>query len=130
MAPYVEVSQLTDPLEAAQLLAGVERLDPRGILRPADLVEMAAGGLCFAATHAPTRSQAVYILCVERGQAWIEACKGEGAVDWTRTLLPAIELQASELDSVAFQTPRRGLVRIAQELGYEVTGWILRKELK
>lgn len=130
MAPVVEVSQLHDPMEVAQLLAGIEARDPRGIMQPTDLVRMAYEGACFAATHPESGSQAVYVLKVRNGQAWVEACKGSGAVDFTRTLLPAIELQASALDSVAFQTSRRGLVRKAERQGYRVTGYIMRKDLR
>jgi hypothetical protein len=129
MAPTVEVSQL-DPFTAAKLLAGMDRFDPTGAATPHDVEHDAARGLAFAATHAESGSQAVYVLQVHNGQCRILWCKGEGAVDWTRTLLPAIELQASELQSVAFQTARPGLVRQARKQGYRVTGWILRKDLQ
>lgn len=127
MAPLT-LSRL-DPDTAVQLLAGVERFDPRGIADAASLSVMCHAGQCFAIT-APGGAQAVYVLKVRNGQAWIDACQGEGATDWTATLLPAIELQASELDSVAFQTARPGLVRKARRQGYHVAGWIMKKDVR
>lgn len=118
-----------DPGTALQLLAGVEARDPRGVMTRDDLARLCEQGLCFGASIAG-RAQMVYVLSVRNGQAWVQAAKGEGAADLTRTMLPVIELQCSELDSVGFQTARPGLVRKAQKQGYRVTGWMLTKELK
>lgn len=125
----VSISSL-DANTAAALMAGIESKDPRGIATPIDVLRICQGGQCFAATQPESHSQAVYVLVVKNGQAWIDACQGSGEIDFTATLLPAIELQASRLDSVAFQTARRGLVRKAQKNGYQVTGWIMKKDLK
>lgn len=113
---------------AAQLLAGSEHLDPSGRTARRDLGALAASGDCFAATA--DKSQAVYIVRVDNGVAWIAAAKGAGDTDWTATLLPIIEAQAKGCASVAFQTRRRGLVRRAEKQGYKVAGWILKKELQ
>lgn len=124
----VALSRL-DPATAARLLAGIEARDPRGIAQSSDVLDTCTRGLCFAATL-EGGAQMVYVLNVRNGQAWIAAAKGGGPADLTATLLPVIELQASELDSVAFQTARPGLVRKAQRQGYRVTGWILKKDLR
>jgi len=132
VAPHGQVVIASlEPAAAAQLLAGIERRDPAGTATLADVARDAACGLCFAATEATTDSRAVYVVDAHHGQLRVRWCMGEGAVDWTRTLLPAIEAQAARagLHSVAFQTARRGLVRLAERQGYEVTGWILRKDV-
>lgn len=118
-----------DAQQAGSLLAGLHTLDPRGIATPADIRRMADEGHCFSLT-ADNGAQAVYVLMVRNGQAWIEAAAAHGAVDFTRDGLAVIERQAERLDSVAFQTARRGLVRKAMKRGYRVTGWILKKDLR
>lgn len=123
----VTVSRL-DAGTAAKMLQGVERFDPRGTATAADVLAMASQGHCFAATVGD--AQCVYVLNVHNGQAWINAAKGQGAADLTGLVLPAVELQASQLKSVAFQTARPGLVRKAKRLGYRVTGWIMKKDIR
>jgi hypothetical protein len=117
-----------DPALAAQLLAGCARLDPRGITAERDIPAMAARSQCFAATAGD--SQAVYLVRVENGVAWIDAAKGYGPADWTALLLPTIEAQSKGAASVAFQTGRPGLVRRALRQGYAVRGWIVGKDLQ
>lgn len=117
-----------DPGTAAMLLAGVERRDPRGVLRADDLAGVCERGLCFAATT--PGGQVAYVLNVKNGVAWIDAAQGAGQVDLTRTILPCIELQCSELDSIGFTTARPGLKRKAEKMGYQVTGWLLKKDLR
>ncbi|MBB1073640.1 hypothetical protein HUU62_04355 [Rhodoferax sp. 4810] len=116
-----------DSATAAALLAGMAHLDPAGTTTEADTAAMAATGQCFAATT--DTSQAAYVITVKNGVAWVDACKGQGAVPWSCLLLPVIEAQAAGCRAVAFQTARRGLVRQAQRQGYTVTGWILKKAL-
>jgi len=124
----VSVSRI-DPRTAAAYLAELAGRDPRGIVTADSIRQSAERGHCFAVNH-HSGAQAVYIIAVENGQAWVTACRGEGgAVDFTRTLLPAIEHQAQGLQAVAFQTARPGLVRKARAMGYQVTGWILKKDL-
>lgn len=125
----VSVSRI-DAGTAAAFLAELAGSDPRGIVTAESLHQSAQRGHCFSVNHA-SGAQAVYIIAVENGQAWVTACRGEGgAVDFTKTLLPAIEHQAQGLAAVAFQTARPGLVRKAQAMGYQVTGWILKKDLQ
>ena len=127
MEKEIHLSNLA-PRAAAQLLAGVERTDPKGQAKQADVNAIAARGRCFMAQTA--NSVAVYVVQTRNGQAWVSACKGWGPTNWTNVLLPVIERQAAGCESVGFQTSRRGLVRSAEKQGYEVTGWILRKKLK
>ena len=117
-----------DASTAAAILAGCHTLDPCGLTTARDIEAMTREGHCFAAT-APN-SQAVYVIKVLNGTAWIDACKGFGAVDWSQTLLPIIEAQAKGCAAVAFQTKRRGLVRKAQKQGYQVAGYIMKKAIQ
>ena len=126
MEKEVHLSRL-EPAFAAALLAGCEPLDASGRTGPDDIHAMTRRGQCFVAT-APD-AQAVYVITVENGIAWVNAAKGAGPLDWSALLLPIIEAQAKGCRAVAFQTKRRGLVRRATRQGYKVTGWILNKEL-
>lgn len=90
--------------------------------------ETAKHGQCYAATS--ERGQAVYVVRIENGVAWVDAAKGFGATDWTAALLPIVEMQAKGLASVGFQTKRRGLVRRAEKQGYHIAGYIMKKELQ
>ncbi len=116
------------PHHAIQRLAGCERFDPRGTATGDDLADIAWGGQCFEATT--EKAKAVYVVQVKNGNAWISACKGSGPVKWREVLLPIIEAQATGCNSVGFQTKRKSLVNAAQEQGYEITGWIMKKKLK
>ena len=122
----LHISELR-PAFAASLLAGCEVLDPRGMVTKKDIDGMARAGRCFAATT--DKAQAVYVVEVRNGVAWVSACKGSGNVTWSEVLLPVIEQQAKGCASVGFQTRRRGLVKVAQSQGYEITGWIMKKKL-
>ena len=121
------LSRLEPDLTAA-LLHGCQDLDPSGRTAAADLLPLASTGQCFAATA--EQSQAVYVIHIKNGVAWIAAAKGSGPQDWSAALLPIIEAQAKGCAAVAFQTARPGLVRKAQRQGYAVTGWILKKDLQ
>lgn len=113
---------------AAAMLAGCEQLDPTGRSNAEAIEQITRDGLCFAATGED--SQAVYVIQVDNGIAWVSACRGFGATDWTNVLLPVIEMQAKGCAAVAFQTARPGLVRKAKQQGYSVTGWILKKAIQ
>ena len=126
MEKEVFLSRL-EPQLCAALLAGTAKRDPSGRTSERDLSALAQHGQCFAATA--TGAQAVYVLKVENGVAWISAVKGVGPVPWSELLLPVIESQAQGCAAVAFQTARPGLVRMAKRQGYTVTGWILKKAL-
>ena len=117
-----------EPDLAASLLQGLSHLDASGRTGPGDIERVTAEGQCFAATAQD--AQAVYVVQVQNGVAWISAAKGAGPLDWSAVLLPTIEAQAKGCASVGFQTVRRGLVRKAQKQGYQVAGWILKKALQ
>lgn len=108
--------------------ARLSELDPRGIWTPADLLAECEQSLCVGVTSGG--GQGVYAVQAQNGVAWVAAAAGEGA-DWTRLGLGAIEAHAAgDCEAVAFMTARRGLVLKASRLGYRVTGYVLRKELK
>lgn len=115
------------PADAARALAGLEKMDPRGRTTAADLVDLAKRGACFALSGA---ADAVYVVNVRNGVAWIDALKGSGTPDLVAVVSELIELQAHGCRAVAFQTARPGLVRKAARHGYRVAGWIMRKELQ
>jgi hypothetical protein len=127
MDEKINLSRL-EPALAAQLLAGCERLDPAGLCEAADIAAMAASGHCFAATA--DNAQAVYVIKIKNGTAWVDACKGFGGVAWANVLLPVIEAQAKGLAAVAFQTARPALIKKAITQGYTVAGVILRKSIQ
>lgn len=126
----METLQLSalEPHLAAQLLAGCAQLDPCGMLAERDIAGMTASAQCYAATT--DAGQAVYLVRVKNGVAWVDAVKGTGRVNWRHVLLPVIEMQAKGCAAVGFQTARPGVVREAQKQGYEITGWIMRKKLQ
>lgn len=113
---------------AAALLVGVAGRDPSGLSTEQSMHHTARCGQCYAATS--ESGQAVYVVRVENGVAWVDAAKGFGATDWTAALLPIIEMQAKGLASVGFQTERRGLVKRAQKQGYHIAGYIMKKGLQ
>lgn len=89
---------------------------------------MCAASQCFAVSGAV---DAVYVLCVRNGVAWVEAIKGtsNSGLNVVDTLLAVATEQAKGLKAFACQTPLRAQKRKLERLGFRVTGWILRKEL-
>lgn len=123
----LEVTRITHKL-AAWLLAGCERLDPRGMTTANDVARMAERGQCFGVKSAT--SVAVYVMEQKNGVAWVNAVQGRGPVPWSSVLLPIIEAQAAGCKAVAFQTQRRGVMKHALAQGYHVAGWILKKNIE
>lgn len=64
-------------------------------------------------------------------ELWIQGAGGADSADLTQAGLAACEIEARGrgLESVGFQTRRRGLVKKAIKAGYEIDGYILRKRL-
>lgn len=123
----IEVRIIT-PAAAAHQLAGLQHLDPRGMLTDADMHRMCDHGQCFEAVGEGAR--AVYVLHVANGVAWCNALSGDGAgLDLCAVVDAAITQQSEGLRRVAFQTARPGLVKKMSRLGYHVTGWVMAKEL-
>ncbi|MCZ2495730.1 hypothetical protein GN316_03065 [Xylophilus sp. Kf1] len=115
------------PTLAARLLAGMAELDPTGRMCEDSIPGMARRGECFLATSGEG-DQAVVVLRHDNGVTWVDAARALSGQGWTAGLFEAIERQAAGQRAVAFQTARAGLARRAQALGYEVTGYILRKK--
>lgn len=119
------------PELAAVDLAGLHILDPRGVMRAADVAGMCQRGRCFSLQGEGAR--AVYVVRVLGDVAWIDAAHGAapaGGVDLVDAIDAAITEQATGLRRVALQTGRPGLVRKLRRLGYQVDGWILGKALR
>lgn len=116
------------PAAAAAALAGLEQLDPRGLMAPGDVQDLARAGRCFEL--AGDQAGAVYVLQVRNGVAWVDALKGAGGVDWVELIDGVVTAQAEGLSAIGLQTARPGLVRKLQARGYRVTGWVMRKELQ
>jgi hypothetical protein len=124
-----------DPELAAQLLLGIEHLDPSGNTGPGELLQACLSGQCFGVATSDGQAQGVYVLGIKGDQARIRWARAWGAFDFTRAFLPAIERQCAQLQELAFQTSRPGLVRKATRQGYQVDGrigrgWTLRKRLR
>lgn len=117
------------PDQAAPRLAGVAELDPSGLAH--DARQIARAGKCFAIEGED--GEAVYVVKVARGQAWIVAAQGRGQIDMTEVIDLAISEQAKRTPgthSMGCQTARRGLVKKLTAKGWRVTGWILRKDIQ
>lgn len=71
-----------------------------------------------------------FALSAVGSELWVQAAGGSGNRNLTRLILNTAEhLAKGTHSSVGFQTRRRGLVKKAQALGYEIDGYILRKKL-
>jgi hypothetical protein len=118
------------PGDAVRALAGVEKRDPLGKATFDSIVEYAFKGQCF---EARTKGAAVaYIVTENAGSVWVTAAKASGAqsVNMVKVLAEIIPHQSQgRCTSIAFQTARPGLVRKAKKQGFEVVGWILKKEI-
>lgn len=114
---------------AVQAFAPVVRRDPDGL---ATAENVAAAGL---AMRLSVEGGQLVLVLDRRGdcgrQLWIEGAVGEGSADLTAAGLRFVEETGRHAGcaEVAFQTSRRGLVRKAERLGYQVHGFILRKAI-
>lgn len=114
---------------ALEVLADMQKLDPTGMMQAGGIAGMIEACQCFA-VEVEGGGQAVYAVKVTNGIAWVNAARGHGRIDWSQILLDVIPEQARGCESVRFQTGRPGLVKKAKKQGYEVVGWILKKELE
>jgi hypothetical protein len=113
--------------QAATALAGMAGLDPRGLVTDADIAGMCQTGMCMGLQSAD--GAVVMVLQVRDGVIWVDAVRGAGRVDLTAAVDQALTALPGAR-AVAFQTARPGLVRKAQRLGYQVTGYVMRKDLQ
>ena len=113
--------------EAAARLAGVAELDPSGIA--SNGADLARCGRAFAIEG--QGGDAVFVVAVRNGCAFVVAAKGGGRIDMT-TVLDQVVTRGATNDgctSVALQTARPGLVRKLQKRGFRITGWVMKKDL-
>lgn len=115
------------PKIAAARLAGVSKLDPRGMASEADIPGMCQAGLCLEVADDSGAAVLVVRLDNAGGVAWVDAAGGGGG----RDLCGAIDAALSDMpiNAIAFQTKRPGLVRRAKRAGYYVAGYIMRRDL-
>jgi hypothetical protein len=109
---------------------------------PTDVLPFVARAACYAAEHAKGRAHLVasrgrafiidqggrpvagYVLQQIGNELWIDAAAGAGRLDLVALITATVQRQGRELDSIGFQTTRRGLVRKARRLGYELAGQV------
>lgn len=113
-----------EPDHAARVMRGAGLVDPAGIATPETI---AAKGHAFELTTAG--GTGVFVVEKRGNQLWVHGAGATGATHLTADGLGVIEAIAKQAgcDRVAFQTARRGLVRLAAKQGYRVTGFILEK---
>lgn len=117
-----EVSQA----QAAAVFSVTQVPDPCGTSTPESL---ASAGQAFELKAAG--GSAVFVVRKDGPLLWIQAAAGAAADDLTQVGLELIEEMArqAQCTHVGFQTARPGLVRKASRRGYQVYGWIVKKEL-
>jgi hypothetical protein len=122
----LEKIQALSSEEAVQAFTERPVPDPQGVATPQSLATageafefFAAGGSCRA------------VIRKNGGQLWIEAASGKAADDLTAIGLELAEEVARQANcqEVSFQTCRAGLMKKAIQHGYQVAGWILKKEV-
>ena len=99
--------------------------DPAGWHTPESI---AACGQCFSLDTG--RGQGVLVAEKRGGQLWIHGAGASGGYGLAVDGLAIVEALADKAgcNSVAFQTGRPGLARIAKKQGYRITGFILEKQ--
>lgn len=111
--------------QAAAKLAGLAHLDPRGIATEADIHGMCDGAQCLRVLD-DSGGDAVVIVRTINGVRWIEAAAGQGGQNLAHAIDDA--MHAIGGGPVVFQTKRLGLVKRAEQRGYKVTGYIMRRD--
>jgi hypothetical protein len=116
--------------EAAPWLKPHVGLDPTGRSAQNDFDGLS--GQHYQAKHQATGKICIYSVDEKNGVAWVNSMAGESAekLDFFSLIEPIIRVQYSHCESIRFQTMRRGLVKKAEKKGYQVSGWILKKNLE
>lgn len=114
------------PEVAARAMAGLSRLDPRGLMTEADVSAMCHGGRCVAVQG--DGGTAAAVLVESNGVLWVDAFKAEGVSAGLSEGLDEM-LCKSGAKAIAFMTKRRGLVRRAERRGYRIAGYVMTKEI-
>lgn len=124
MAP-LQVQELSSQ-DARQAFEAIPVPDPWGEATPESL---ARGGVPFKLTTAG--GCGVFVLERQGDAVSILGASGKAAEDLTSIGLELIEdcTRQAGARRVKFQTARRGLVRKAERRGYQVVGWIMKKDL-
>lgn len=96
----------------------VQNIGLENIVAGCQFFQLERGGVALA-----------YALKVEGCELWVQAAGGRGDIDLSDLMHDCIYQQAQKmgLASVGFQTRRLGLVKKAQQHGYKIDGYILRK---
>lgn len=121
-----------EKLSEAAACAYLSRFTFAGPCGPEHLPALLAGKACFSLTTG--QGVAVYAVRLSGARLWVSAAAGKTRASICPELAQALDAQARRAGAtrIAFQTARRGLVRRAQALGYQViggigTGFILEK---
>jgi hypothetical protein len=91
--------------------------------------DIAENGHCFV-LDCGGAVVAGYVLQQFQGQLCITAAGGAGRFDLGAIIDAIVTRQAAEFEHVTFKTTRRGAVRKAQRLGFEIEAYIMRKKIK
>lgn len=110
---------------AAAVMRRAGLADPAGLHTPETI---AACGQCFELSTG--RGKGVFVAEKRGAQLWIHGAGASGGAGLAFDGLGIVETLAAQAgcDSVAFQTGRPGLARIAKKQGYRITGFILEKK--
>lgn len=110
--------------EAATAFSVTHVPDPRGTSTPESL---AAAGQAFELSA--DGGSGVFVVRKDGHQLWIQAAAGAAADNLTDMGMELFDEMArqAECTEVAFQTARPGLVKKANQRGYVVAGWIMKK---
>lgn len=110
---------------AAQRLASVAELDPSGMTTPEALAAHCKAHQCAESTGQDGRASVAY--AVVNGVVWVIAAAGDGQGMTAQLTSDLAAVPGAR--AIAFQTKRRGLVRRAERLGFQVCGYIMRRDL-
>lgn len=114
--------QEVDAATVARALEAGGVSDPRHVNTPADL---AAGGSCMRMVTKDGSS--AFVLRKQGAVMWVDGAASEGGTGMAPVgleLAKSIAKQAG-CTSVAFETDRPGLAKLAVKQGYRITGFIL-----
>jgi len=120
-----------DPATAAGLMAGLEAIDPTGMLKPGGVADLCERSQCFELVAGPVRF--VWAAIIRNDVLWLQAGKSANdRADAMPAIVRALDAQAisNGCTRVSMQTARRGMARKLARHGYRITGYIVSKDLK
>lgn len=122
----VRLEKITKGQAAAAMRAAC-LLDPTGLHTPESIAQY---GECYELETAGGKG--VFVAEKRKNQLWIHGAGAVASTGMAAAGLDVVEALAdcAGCDSVAFQTGRAGLVRIAKKQGYRITGFIMEKRKK